>query len=211
MPSTTSPSRARLGDAMRQLGHDVVGHEAADSVLDDLTDALRRSSQALSAGAPRSRNNAGFHDRWTADLAEGDQVPNWDDRPFSGPCSPWSVEPDIRRHREGVIARVTFRAAHEGAPGRCHGGIVAGFFDDILGSVLGVIGEGAFTGELTIRYELPVPLHRELVCICRYEGREGRKLFLTGELCDGDVVLCRTKSIFIQPKSALSQSTFDPA
>ena len=42
---------------------------------------------------------------------------------------------DTEIHREGddLIAYVTLRAAHEGAPGRSHGGVVAALFDDIFG------------------------------------------------------------------------------
>lgn len=196
---------------IRQLGHDVVGHAADDTVLDALADAVTEASRTIAAGERRSRDVTGFHERWNAALEEGDPVPSYGDRPFSGDCSPWSVEPDVRRHGEGVRATVTFGSSHEGAPQRCHGGIVAGLFDDILGSVLGVIGEGAFTGELAIRYVAPVPLHRELVCLCRLDRRDGRKLYLSGELLDEDAVVARATATFIRPKDAPTQSTFDPA
>jgi len=205
-----SDARERLGFALRQLGHDVVGHSADDTLLDDLADALIAGSERLRAAAPRSRDVTGFHEHWNSDLAEGAPVPSYEDRPFTGVSSPWSIEPDVRREGNGVRATMTFRAAHEGAPARCHGGIVAGMFDDMLGSVLGVIGVGAFTGELSVRYEAPVPLHRELVCRCWLDRADGRKLFLSGELSDGDQVLCRTTAIFIQPRAAATQSTFDP-
>jgi acyl-coenzyme A thioesterase PaaI-like protein len=137
-------------------------------------------------------------------------IDSWSDRPISGISSPWSVEPEVRRHGDGVIARVTFGAAHEGAPDRCHGGIVAALFDDILGSVLSVIGQGAFTGELTVRYVAPVPLHRELLCECRIDSQDGRKLYLSGELTDNGQVVARATSIFIQPRMATTQTTFEP-
>ncbi len=179
-------------------------------MLDRLASALVAFSTEISPGAPRSRDNVGFHDHWDAEIAEGAPVHNWDDRPFSGECSPWSVEPDVRREGVGVRGTVTFHSAHEGAPGRCHGGIVAGLFDDVLGSVLSVLGEGAFTGELTIRYDAPVPLHRELVMRCWLERRDGRKLYINGELTDGDQLVSSARSVFIQPRQAMSQSTFEP-
>ena len=183
---------------------------ADDDVLDELTGAVTAASGTIASGARRSRDVTGFHEHWNADLDDGDPVPSYGDRPFSGPCSPWSVEPDIRRHGDGVRATVTFGAAHEGAPQRCHGGIVAGLIDDVLGSVLGVLGEGAFTGELSIRYEAPVPLHRELVLECRLDRRDGRKLHMSGELLDGEQVVTRATAIFIRPRDAPTQSTFDP-
>jgi acyl-coenzyme A thioesterase PaaI-like protein len=137
-------------------------------------------------------------------------MPSWDERPVSGQASPWSVEPDIRRQGDGVVARVTFHAAHEGAPGRAHGGLVAALFDDILGSVMGVIGVGAFTGELTVRFSAPTPLYRELLCTCRFSHRDGRKLYLTGELTDQGTVLCTSTATFIVPKTPFVTTTFDP-
>jgi len=204
-------SRARLGSALRQLGHDVVGHEADDHVLDALTASLREASRQVAAGHALAREKLGFHEHWEARLAEDEPVISWENRPISGTSSPWGLEPDVRRHGDGIIARVTFGSAHEGAPERCHGGIVAAFFDDVLGSVLHVIGEGAFTGELTIRYDAPVPLHRELVCICRLDRREGRKLFMSGELTDDGRLVTSARAVFIQPRTADAQSTFDPA
>ncbi|HRE00060.1 MAG TPA: hypothetical protein PLV68_02105, partial [Ilumatobacteraceae bacterium] len=94
----------------------------------------------------RSRDNTGFHDRWPAIERDGDPLPTYGDRPFSGVSSPWSVEPDVVRFGPGVRATVTFGAAHEGAPGRCHGGIIAGLFDDLLGSAVAVLGVAVFTG-----------------------------------------------------------------
>jgi acyl-coenzyme A thioesterase PaaI-like protein len=206
-----SPSRAALGAAIRQLAHDMVGHLADDALIDEMTTTLAAFSERMVACEPRSRENSGFHEHWDSDVVEGEEVLSYEYRPFSGQASPWSVEPDIRRRGDGVVATVVFGAAHEGAPERCHGGIVAGLFDDILGSVLSVTGEGAFTGELTVRYNAPVPLHTPLACACWVERREGRKLHMLGELSDGDQIVSTARAIFIQPREAATQSTFDPA
>ena len=80
---------------------------------------------------------------------------SYDERPFSGRSSPWGVDLEVHRHGDEIEAILTLRAAHEGAPDRSHGGIVAGLFDDVFGFVLDVVQEAAFTGELTIRYEAP--------------------------------------------------------
>ena len=90
----------------------------------------------------------------------------------------------MHRHGDEIEAILTLRAAHEGAPERSHGGIVAGLFDDVFGFVLDVVQEAAFTGELTIRYEAPTPLHRPIACRGRLARRDGRKLHIEGELVD---------------------------
>src|SRR3546814_9907849 len=42
--------------------------------------------------------------------------------------------------------------------GRSHGGVVASCVDETLGGLLPIIGEMAFTGELSLRYEGPCPM-----------------------------------------------------
>ena len=109
--------------------------------------------------------------------------------------------------------RVTLGAAHEGAPGRAHGGIVAGLFDDVFGFVLGVIQRPAFTGELKVRYERPTPLHRPLLCRGRLVSQQGRKLTIDGELIDpdggADVVVARGVGLFITVDPELFAQTME--
>jgi acyl-coenzyme A thioesterase PaaI-like protein len=116
----------------------------------------------------------------------------------SGRSSPYSLDPDIRREGDEVIATVTLRAAHEGAPARSHGGIVAALFDDVFGFVLAIHQTPGFTGELGIRYEAGTPLHVPLTCRVRLAERQGRKLFMTGELTTDDGTVCvRATATFI--------------
>jgi len=203
-------ARDRVGKALRDFGHTLVGHHVTPADLDTITSDLDAAASRIVGSEVRSRDNTGFHDRWPVEQQDGDLFPTYGDRPFSGTSSPWSVEPEVRRDGPGVRATVTFHAAHEGAPGRCHGGIVAGLFDDLMGSAVSVHGVAVFTGELTIRYVAGVPLHRELVMLCRVDRVEGRKYFATGELLDGDEVITRATALFIQPRTALTQTTFDP-
>ena len=211
MPLSPTPTPADAGSAYRRLADDLVGHHLEPELLAELTAVLTSFSERIAEAPRRAREKSGFHEHWDTTIAEGERIDSFAYRPFSGAASPWSLEPDIRREGDGVRATVTFGAADEGAPERCHGGLVAALFDDVLGSVLSVVGEGAFTGELTVRYLAPVPLHRELICTCWMDGRDGRKLFLHGELRDGETLLSTAKSVFIQPRNAPTQSTFDPA
>jgi len=88
----------------------------------------------------------------------------------------------VRRDGEEAVATLTRSAAHEGAPGRSHGGIVAALFDDVYGFVLNIVGKSAFTGELSVRYEAGVPIGVPLECRVRLAERDGRKLYMSGEL-----------------------------
>ena len=118
-------------------------------------------------------------------MPQGRITSAYDDRPFSGPSSPWGLDLEVHRHGDEIEALVTLRAAHEGAPGRSHGGIVAGAVRRrVRLRARRRSQQAAFTGELTIRYEQPTPLHRPLACRGRSTGREGRKIGIEGELVD---------------------------
>ncbi len=110
---------------------------------------------------------------------------------------------------------MTLRSAHEGAPDRSHGGIVAALFDDVFGYVLGVIQVAAFTGDLYLRYHAPTPLFRELACRVRLAEQDGRKLLMTGELIDieHDQVVATARATFIEvdPEAFARQTAARPA
>lgn len=192
-------ARVRAGAAIRDLGHAFIGRTMSLDQIDRLSGALESISADLWPAAPRSSNKVPFSQREMIDHPQGRIDHDFSDRPFSGGASPWGLDLEVHRIGDEVEALVTLRAAHEGAPDRCHGGIVAALFDDVFGSMLGVVRQPAFTGDLYIRYAAPTPLFRQLACRVRVTDRSGRKLLMTGELTDtatGDV-LVTAKATFI--------------
>lgn len=197
--------RIRAGAALRALGHAFVGREADDELLDDVAVTLESLTDRLVEGQPRTRDTDGWRERKERGPSpDGERMHTYDDRPFSGRSSPWGLGLEVHRRGDEIEAVVTLDSAHEGAPGRSHGGIVAGLFDDIFGFVLDVLQQPAFTGELTIRYEAPTPLHRRLACRGRLRERVGRKIFIEGELVDptggpgdAELVVARGRGLFI--------------
>jgi acyl-coenzyme A thioesterase PaaI-like protein len=202
-------ARARAGRAVRDLGHELVGHVADAELIDEVAATLEDLAKRLGDGDVRHRVRENRADRWLEPVADGGRMVSYDERPFSGRSSPWGVDLEVHRHGNEIEAILTLRSAHEGAPERSHGGIVAGLFDDVFGFVLDVVQEAAFTGELTIRYEAPTPLHRPIACRGRLARREGRKLFIEGELVDltteGQPVVARARATFI----SVDPSVFD--
>lgn len=206
--------RRAVGAALRRLGHAVVGHQLEPEVLTALAASLERLADIAGRGDSRQRSHHSFVEHLRRP-ARGVVIDPYDDRPFSGRASPWGLDLVARRDGDEVVADVTLESAHEGAPGRAHGGIVAGLFDDVFGFVLGVLAEPAFTGELAIRYRRPTPLHTALTCHGRLVRREGRKLWIGGELRHGDEVLVTAEGLFITVDpatfSAASQQLPPPA
>lgn len=182
MDHATLEARARAGRAIRDLGHAFIGRHATDEQLERLTEAVESINAELWPAAARSRDQHPFADRQQADVPQGRFENSFDDRPVSGRSSPWGLDLELHRYGDEIEARVTLRSAHEGAPNRSHGGIVAALFDDVFGYVLGVIHQAAFTGDLYVRYLAPTPLFQELACRVRLDRRDGRKLLLKGEL-----------------------------
>ena len=214
-PAAIQAARARAGKAIRDIGHAFIGRHATLEQIERLSDVLESISAELWPGQQRTRGQHDFANDQQADLPQGRFITTFDDRPVSGRSSPWGLDLDLHRHGDEIEARVMLRAAHEGAPNRSHGGVVAALFDDVFGYVLGVIHQPAFTGDLYVRYQAPTPLFRELACRVRLAERIGRKLLLTGELTDlatGEVfATARATFIAVDPAAFARQTAERPA
>jgi len=193
-------ARRRAGRAIRDLSHTFVGRHATVEQIERLADSLEAITAELWPQEPRRRSQHSTDQSPShSEYPQGRFDSGVEDRPISGSASPYGLDLDMHRHGDEIEARVTLRSAHEGAPERSHGGIVAALFDDVFGFVLGIVKEPAFTGDLYVRYHLPTPLFRELSCRVRLADRDGRKLYLTGELSDVEagVVVASAKATFI--------------
>lgn len=198
-PFDVSSSRVRVGHALRDLGHAVVGHHAPDELLDETADALELLIERHRASAVRTREPENFQQRNNEALvADGERFTTYPDRPYSGESSPLGLDLRVVRDGDEVVAHFTLRAAHEGAPTRSHGGIVSAVIDDVFGFVLQLNRLMGFTGELTVRYEAGTPIGRPLQLRARMERKEGRKIFMTGEILDGETRTASARAIFIE-------------
>jgi acyl-coenzyme A thioesterase PaaI-like protein len=208
-----SIARRAAGRSVRRIGHALVGHDADEQLLIDVATSLDELTARLDRGDPRHRPIEHVGHRETEAAGGRAAIESYDDRPFSGSASPWGVDLEVHRVGDEIEAMVTLGSAHEGAPGRAHGGIVAGLFDDVFGFVLGVIQEAAFTGELKVRYERPTPLHRPLLCRGRLQSRDGRKLLIEGELVDAtdgvNKVVARGTGLFITVDPTMFDQTME--
>ena len=118
-------ARRAAGRAVRDLGHALVGHHASTDLLNDVARTLDDLTERIDEGTRRQRDPLSFRDQPGEETDDGVALASYDDRPFSGLASPWGIDVDVHQRGADVEGLVTLRAAHEGAPGRCHGGIVA--------------------------------------------------------------------------------------
>ncbi len=85
----------------------------------------------------------------------------------------------------GVLSPIIIPARFAGPPGSAHGGIVAGYLDEVLaGAAVRHSGRIHLTGELTVRYVRPVPLETPLLGKGRVVQDHGKYLDLEGTLED---------------------------
>ena len=191
------PGRALLGSRIRELieasvcaGEDA-DLAAAASRVEAVTAALRTAGgapplllAALEGGGHLSVNNP----------LEGPG------NPLAPPLSWTHVGPDE------VRAEVLLGAAHEGPPGRVHGGWVAAVLDHVLGRATAAAGFPGMTASLTVDYHRGTPYAVPLGVHGRLERRDGRKLHATGTLRAGEEICATAKAILVHFSFPVSTS-----
>jgi acyl-coenzyme A thioesterase PaaI-like protein len=104
---------------------------------------------------------------------------------------------------EGVAVTAEFEvgAAHQGAPGLIHGGLLNLAFDEVMGSVHWLLRVPAVTGRLETDFLKPVPVGRTVHLSAWCVGIHGRKLFHRAEgrldAPDGPLV-ARASALFVE-------------
>ncbi|MEU8715221.1 PaaI family thioesterase [Streptomyces sp. NPDC093272] len=107
------------------------------------------------------------------------------------------------RAGEGVslTAEFTVRAAHQGAPGLAHGGVLATALDETLGSLNWLLRKIAVTGRLETDFVRPVPVGTTLYLAAEVAAVSGRKIYstATGRLdAPGGPVAVRAEALFVE-------------
>ncbi|MFD6419690.1 PaaI family thioesterase [Streptomyces sp. NPDC060194] len=102
-----------------------------------------------------------------------------------------------------VTAEFTVRAAHQGAPGLAHGGLLATALDETLGGLGWMLRVIAVTGRLETDYLRPVPVDTVLHLRAEVTAVHGRKIYstATGRIGgpDGPVAV-RAQALFVEVK-----------
>lgn len=96
-----------------------------------------------------------------------------------------------------VTGDVTFGVAYEGPPGCVHGGIIAAYFDEVLGVAQSMTGNPGMTVNLSVDYVAPTPLGRPVTFRGTVTSVEGRKIRTSGSLHHGDVLCATATGLFV--------------
>ncbi|MFN8037584.1 MAG: PaaI family thioesterase [Acidimicrobiales bacterium] len=200
-------ARADMASALQRLGHALVGHridiatatsitEAADAFHEHVTALPTRDRVAEMAANPRFV--AAITGQQTSTLgADGEAMDLFRDSIVSGRTNPMGVGLEVRRDGDTAVATTTLGPAFEGAPGRAHGGIIAAILDETMGFVLPLIGDIAYTANLTIDYVAPAPLHTTLTFTAALRDRADRKLWIEARGASQEGVFVRAEALFL--------------
>ncbi len=122
-----------------------------------------------------------------------------------GPQHPIGLRVRCFRTDGGVVAPIIIPERFAGPPGAAHGGIVAGYLDEVLaGAAVRHDGRLYVTGELTVRYVKPVPIETPLLGKGRVAHDHGKYLDLEGTLEDfrSHVILALARGRFLPVRTA---------
>jgi hypothetical protein len=190
----TWPAKRVLADSVRQLMDCLCATDAPEEELLAIAAQVHKSAERFQV-QPRMTNLPGVAE---GSLAGGMEM-FMDRSPLVGRSNPLAPPVTLDPDHAAKIVRgsVYFGRAYEGAPGCVHGGFVAATFDEALGLACVFSGVPGMTGEITVRYRKPTPLEVPLRLEARFDRQDGRKIYNSGELYAGDVLVAESTGIFI--------------
>ncbi|MEO6043531.1 MAG: PaaI family thioesterase [Tepidiformaceae bacterium] len=191
-PAAERAALHRLAAVLRGMTEALMDTAASEAQLVVAAEGAEKLLAVLE-GAPRHRALWGFAESSNS----GDSRAMFDSSPMIGLGNP--VAPPLRLSvvDDHVEGSVVFGTAYEGPPGHVHGGFVAAAFDELLGMAQSLTGNPGMTGSLTVRYRKPTPLHREIRFIGQVDRVEGRKIYTSGTLFDGETLCAEAEGLFI--------------
>jgi acyl-coenzyme A thioesterase PaaI-like protein len=180
------PDYGRFIDAVRKLQNHARAVDAPDEVITEAADQLEKLSALLSPFDA---------DEWQS--PSGRRM----DLPVRGNIL--TVPMSARKTEDGRIRGwARFARFHLGRNGAVHGGSLGMLFDTVLGMTSSVLTGGPYqrTAYLKINYRQIVPIEKELQIEAEIDRVEGRKIFVSGRLSDGDTLLTEADALFVRLK-----------
>lgn len=180
------PDYGRFIEAVRTLQDHARAADAPDAVITEAADLIEKVSALLTPYEA---------DEWHS--PSGRRL----DLPSRGNIM--SVPMDLVVTEDGrVRGTVRFRRYHLGRNGAVHGGVLGLLFDSLLGFTTAKLTKSLYqrTAHLGIDYRKIVPIEKELQVDAGIDRIEGRKIFVSGRLSDGDDLLTEADALFIRLK-----------
>jgi acyl-coenzyme A thioesterase PaaI-like protein len=180
------PDYGRFIDAVRTLQDHARAVDAPDGVITEAADLLEQVSALL---RPFDA------DEWES--PSGRRM----DLPVRGNIL--TIPMSARKTDDGRITGwARFARFHLGRNGAVHGGALGMLFDTVLGLTASVLtgNPRQRTAYLKINYRNIVPIEKELQIDAGIDQVDGRKVFVSGRLSDGDTLLAEADALFVRLK-----------
>ncbi|WNG95022.1 PaaI family thioesterase [Mycobacterium sp. ITM-2016-00318] len=176
------PDYGRFVDAVRTLQDRTRAADAPDDVITKAADMIEDVTAML---APFDA------DEWTTPSGRRMDLPNRGNI--------LQVPSDLTTAGDEVDGSVRFRRYHLGRNGAVHGGAVALMWDSVLGFAAFRLTRSLKqrTAYLHVNYRKIVPVLKDLRVDARIDRSEGRKIYVSGRLHDGDDLLCDAEALFV--------------
>jgi acyl-coenzyme A thioesterase PaaI-like protein len=177
------PDYGRFIDAVRTLQDHARAVDAPDEVITEAADLIEKVSELL---APFDT------DEWQSPSGRRMDLPNRGN--VLAVPTKMSKTPDGR-----IRGWARFRRFHLGRNGAVHGGALGLLFDSVLGMTSAVLTGGPYqrTAYLHIDYRNIVPIEKQLQVDAGIDRVDGRKIFVSGSLRDGDTLLTEAQALFV--------------
>jgi acyl-coenzyme A thioesterase PaaI-like protein len=180
------PDYGSFIDAVRKMQDHARAVDAPDEVITEAADLLQKVSLLLSPFDA---------DEWES--PSGRRM----DLPMRGNIL--TIPMSASRGDDGRIRGwARFARFHLGRNGAVHGGALGMLFDSVLGLTSSVItgGPRQRTAYLKINYRHIVPIEKKLQFEAGVDRVDGRKIFVSGRLSDGDTLLTEADALFVRLK-----------
>ncbi|HKI43624.1 MAG: PaaI family thioesterase [Mycobacterium sp.] len=178
------PDYGRFIEAVRKMQDHARAVNAPDEVITEAADLLEKVSALLSPFDA---------DEWRS--PSGRRM----DLPARGNIL--TIPMSARKTDDGRIQGwARFARFHLGRNGAVHGGCLGMLFDTVLGLTAAVLTESRRqrTAYLKIDYRQIVPIEKELQFDAGVDRVDGRKIFVSGRLTDGDTLLAEADALFVR-------------
>jgi acyl-coenzyme A thioesterase PaaI-like protein len=177
------PDYGRFVEAVRTLQDHTRAADAPDDVITRAADMIEAVTELL---APYEA------DEWATPSGRRMDLPNRGNI--------MQVPSDLTTVGDEVEGMVRFRRFHLGRNGAVHGGALAQMWDSVLGFAAFRLTRSLKqrTAYLHVNYRKIAPIDKGLQVDARIDRSEGRKIFVTGRLLDGEDVLCDAEALFVK-------------
>ena len=178
------PDYGRFIDAVRRLQDHARAVDTPDEVITEAADQLEKLSALL---APYDADEWESPSGRRMDLFVRGNI--------------LTVPMSARKTEDGrVQGWARFARFHLGRNGAVHGGALGMLFDTVLGLTASVLtgSRRQRTAYLKINYRHIVPIEKKLQIDAGVDRVDGRKIFVSGRLTDGDTLLTEADALFVR-------------